>query len=501
MDSDITLPPTCVLKCCDCDCDCSVVASSSSGLWNRTVKRKYEEFKEGNRFFLPGFDPYSNAKILAEDECIVLREALSCQRKAAEDLYVELEEERKAASSAVNETMLMILRLQREKAEIQMEARQFKTYAEEKMSHDQEELVGLEELLYEKEQAIEALSYEVEACKHRMLSYGFTEAEIQGERFGFSRNPSVIGVDAQYDVYAHDYTPVKCNVNGTPRASEGNADFGGVEKCQFPESPSGQEHFKCLERRISQLEHDREDVIEKMIVGQSPRWRGHARRLSMDSFGLNSPLGTARELKETFFTDSPRSTSSFKKMESVHIDSALEVQDDMSDRVYTIDSVHVGVSEIGIDEAKTTGTKSFANFSNSPRYQESFVNHRGVNEPDIEKLFTRLQALEADKESLRQVILSMRTDKAQLVLLKEIAQHLSKEMSSDKRMPMRKTPFLGTFSVVTVFKWITSVLSWKRRATQKKYVYRVSANNMGLLMFIDKGCRTRAWKCFTSTQV
>ncbi|KAF2558030.1 hypothetical protein F2Q68_00017012 [Brassica cretica] len=49
------------------------------------------------------------------------------------------------------------------------------------------------------------------------------------------------------------------------------------------------------------------------------------------------------------------------------------------------------------------------------------MTQQGVNEPDIEKLYTRLQALEADRESLRHTIVSMRTNKAQLVLLKEIA--------------------------------------------------------------------------------
>ncbi|KAF5176068.1 hypothetical protein FRX31_034344 [Thalictrum thalictroides] len=35
--------------------------------------------------------------------------------------------------------MSMILRLQRQKAEIQMETRQFKQFAEEKMAHDQQD--------------------------------------------------------------------------------------------------------------------------------------------------------------------------------------------------------------------------------------------------------------------------------------------------------------------------------------------------------------------------
>uniref|UniRef100_A0A1J3G5V2 GTD-binding domain-containing protein n=1 Tax=Noccaea caerulescens TaxID=107243 RepID=A0A1J3G5V2_NOCCA len=71
-------------------------------------------------------DSSSNAKLLVENECAALLEALSSQRETVKDLHSELEEERYAAASAANETMSMIMRLQREKAEIQMEARQFK---------------------------------------------------------------------------------------------------------------------------------------------------------------------------------------------------------------------------------------------------------------------------------------------------------------------------------------------------------------------------------------
>lgn len=91
---------------------------------------------------------------------------------------------------------------------------------------------------------------------------------------------------------------------------------------------------------------------------------------------------------------------------------------------------------------------------NGDHYQEPVVvAQQGVNEPDIEKLYTRVQALEADRESLRQTIVSMRTDKAQLVLLKEYAQRLSKEtVATSRRNPVSKMPYFKAFSVVMAFK-------------------------------------------------
>ncbi|KAG2324997.1 hypothetical protein Bca4012_039487 [Brassica carinata] len=423
MDSELSFPSRDVVKGGDFGCDYSLGAACSSDPWTRTVKRKLIK-EEGNMLLLSSrgsSDSSSNAKSLVENECAAILEDLSFQRQTVKDLHLELEEERNAAASAANETMSMILRLQREKAEIQMEARQFKAFAEEKMTHDGEKLKVLEELLYEKEQAIEVLSYEVEAYKDRLLSCGITEAEMHDQILGFGRDSSTVGID----VYPCDYT-LKCSV-----------DDGNVE------------------------------VVEKVMVGQSPRW---------PYYDPNS----AKEIDETCFADSPMSCS--------------------GDRVYTIDSVHVGVSEVKIEEEPT---KMKGDHWHSPRYQEPVVmTHQGVNEPDIEKLYTRLQALEADRESLRHTIVSMRTDKAQLVLLKEIAQHFSKETVTTKRRNLvSKMPSFKAFCVVTVFKWIVSFVSWRRKAKQNKYVYNFSANNMGMLMILGEGSRTRRWSCLTSSHV
>ncbi|KAJ4895832.1 hypothetical protein Rs2_22626 [Raphanus sativus] len=416
MDSELKLSSRDVVKCCDYSSSSSLEASADP-LTSRTVKRKLSD-----RFLLRGSSDLSSnaAKSLVENQCAALLEDLSSQRKTVKDLHLELEEERKAAASAANETMSMILRLQREKAEIQMEARQFKAFAEEKMTHDQEKLLVLEELLYEKEQAIEALTYEVEAYKDRLLSYGVTEGEMNDQILGFGRETSTVGVD----VYPCEYTPFKCSVDD--------------------DNLSG--------------------------VGQSPKW---------PYYDPNSPLGTAKEIKGTEFSaDSPMSAS--------------------SDRVYTIDSIKIVDEPSRLSKGKLNG-----DHWDSPRNQEPFgKTQQGVNEAGIEKLYTKLQALEADRESLRQIIVSMRTDKAQLVLLKEYAQRLSKEtVATSRRNPVSKMPYFKALSVVMAFKWMVSFVSWRRKAKRNKYVYDMSANNMGMLMMLGEGSRSRRWSCLTSSHV
>ncbi|AED91034.1 unnamed protein product [Arabidopsis thaliana] len=518
MDLAIVSSPTRdVVRCCDCGCDCSLNGASPGSLL-RSVKRKYEEFENEKLFHIPELelDLSSNAKVQIENELELLRETVSSQQQSIQDLYEELDEERNAASTAASEAMSMILRLQRDKAELQMELRQFKRFAEEKMEHDQQELLDLEDLIYKREQTIQALTFEAQAYKHRMMSFGFTEAEVETEKNMLSRNPSMIENDYQYDLPTSDYPPIKCNVNENPGPLEADIDVDDVEKYPLADSPHP---LKTLERRISQMERNPSftqptgDVsggrhyTEKNVVGQSPRHQRHFRRVSTGS--ASSLLGTTREKRLDFSNDSPRSNNgSFRKMEDPPYaagnsfardkgDSSEIGDNDMNDRVYTIDSVHHSVSHSGTAEQKFKNDTADG-YAMSPR---EISNQPDLGDPEISKLYMRLQALEADRESMRQAIMSMRTEKAQMVLLKEIAQHLSKDVVPERRLPLRKTSIIGAFNFISVFKWITSFVFWRRKARRSKYMNGVQGNNMGLQMLLEKTPRIRQWRCLSSTQV
>ncbi|KAK9290979.1 hypothetical protein L1049_009161 [Liquidambar formosana] len=505
-----------LVKCCNCGCSCSL-NNGYSEEWIRSVKRKFNEFQEDvKQFVVPGIDYSSVARVQIENECEALREMVSSQQESIQDLYMELEEERNASSSAANEALSMILRLQREKAEIQMEARQFKRFAEEKMVHDQQELLALEDLLYKREQAIQSLTCEVQAYKHRMMSYGLTEAEAEGERGGDSRNQGMVD-DNQFEFHMYDYPPLKCNLNETHGPPDVDNDATDVEKYAFGETPRAREHLKNLEYRICQMERSpsnnqldgdfpgAKNILEKMIVGQSVSQPRHSRMLSTDSSG--SFVAFTKETGPDFTTESPRPGGSFKKTEYFSqkedystlrkLDNASEIGDEMSDRVYTIDSVHNGVPYNGVTEPKA-GVGIYEDYTTTPRESQCQAD---VADPDIKKLYMRLQALEADRESMRQAIISMRTDKAQLVLLREIAQHLCKEMSPERSMPVKKPSLFGSFSFVSMLKWIVSFVFWRKKACRSKYMFGLSADNVGLLMLLERGPRMRKWRCLTSTQV
>ncbi|CAH2073842.1 unnamed protein product [Thlaspi arvense] len=275
--------------------------------------------------------------------------------------------------------------------------------------------------------------------------------------------------NAKYDLPTYDYPPLKCNLNENPDPLEADIDVDDVEKYPLTDSPHGQENLKTLERRISQMERipsftpSNGDVsggrnyLEKVVVGQSPRRQRHIRRVSTGS--SSSLLETTRDQRPDFSTDFPRSNGgSFKKMEDASYaeegnsfakgkgDSSEIGDNDMNDRVYTIDSIHHGVSHSGAADEKKSRDDT------ADGYGEK-MNQPDLGDPDITKLYMRLQALEADRESMRQAIMSMRTEKAQMVLLKEIAQHLSKDMIiPERRLPLRKASIVGAFSFISVFK-------------------------------------------------
>ncbi|CAA7016163.1 unnamed protein product [Microthlaspi erraticum] len=502
MESGMSSPSRDLIKCCDCGCDCSPDS------WIRSVKRRHEELANEKGFTIPELDHdadaelFSNPRVHLENECELLRETVTSQQQSIQELYDELEKERNAASTAAEEAMSVMQRLQNEKAELQMQLRQHKNYSEDKIEHDQQKIFDLEDVLYQREQTIQALTFEVQAYKHRMMSFGLTEAEAEGEKSVLSREPSMIEVNSEYDLPAYDYPPLKCNINEN-HDDPLEADIYVADDENYPPaySPHEREHLKTLDLRISQLETNPSfpqlnGVSEKVVVGQSPRRERQFRRTS--TAGSSSQLGASKDLKADIFADSPRSESySSKRVANFSYtenyngeDESSEIGDDMSDRVYTIDSVHQGASLSGVTDQKLGDESS----DGKGVFQREQMD---LDDPDITKLYMRLQALEADRESMKQALISMRTEKAQMELLKEIAQHLVPQ----RRLPLRKANNAGPLTFTPVFKWITSFVSWRRKARRSKYMYGMSANNMGLQMLLEKVPRSRKWRCLRSTQV
>ncbi|CAA6658467.1 unnamed protein product [Spirodela intermedia] len=371
--------------CCSCDC---------RPRWQRSVKRKREAMEA----------EVAAARVEVADEVAALREALASHQQTVAELYTELEEERAAAATATDEAMSMILRLQQEKADAQMEARQFRRFVEEKMFHDQQELAALEDALFLREQALQTLSGEIQSLRRHSIDL-----------------PPLDPGGAETTAYDHpevcEYPPLRCSEHRhwEDRGLEDDHDLDS-----FPE-----EHLQNLERRMEQLERTE---MEKGVVELQSRYR---RRRGQGLHRRRRPWGAAAAA------------------------------------------------------AAAAGG--------------------GGGGGVIKKLYMRLEALEADRESMRQAIVSMRTDKAQLVLLKEIAQNLCQDAFSPpppppgRKLSMRPST-VECSSFMSMVKWIMSFAIWKQKAQRNERVFGVSSSGAGLSLLLEKPPHLRQLRCLSRTR-
>jgi hypothetical protein len=396
-----------------CPC-CSSSSSLPAVPWRRSVKRKLGAEKGGD-----DDEAGPAARVEAEDECAALREAVAAAQSAASALRGEVEEERLAAASAASEAMAMMLRLQREKAEVQMELRQFRRFADEKMALDAADIDQLRALLAQRARRLVRLRARLREYRLQFIHLGIPLPEGEGEDL-LAQNAAeeeedlllLEGEDGYVDGDGGGYYPeLRCN-DGEYYYEDGQEEEDAVAL--------------DLERRICRLEHDQEtrllepplEVEEEEEEGTHlytdealPNLSGHERSglyadvvLSEEDVEVEARSNLHNDDEE--LPESPTAGSADGE-EASEADGVDSVSGSGSDRVYTIDKVHQGAT---VPIARVMD-----------KYQGEAV------EPDIKKLYMRLEALEADRESMRQALVAMRTEKAQLVLLREIAQQLAKD--------------------------------------------------------------------------
>ncbi|PAN45881.1 hypothetical protein PAHAL_9G148800 [Panicum hallii] len=463
-------------------CPCCSSSASPAVPWRRSVKRKLGAEKgEG------GEVESAAARVDAAEECAALREAVAAAQSTASALRAEVEEERLAAASAASETMAMMLRLQREKAEVQMELRQFRRFADEKMALDAAEIDQLRALLAQRARRLVRLRVRLREYRLQFLHLGIPlpEGEELVAENAQDEEEDLLLLEGE-EGYGGYYPELRCH-DGEYYYEDGQEEEDAVAL--------------DLERRICRLEHDQETHLIEPVLEEEEGTQLYTDDALTELAGLEQvgfyanemlPEEAVEERSQLYNEDEelPESpTAGFgggeEASETDGVGSASG-----SDRVYTIDKVHQGVS---------------APIARVPdKYQDEAV------EPDIKKLYMRLEALEADRESMRQALVAMRTEKAQLVLLREIAQQLAKDGAPagsgagvgrgvhhspgkckagivERRFTEdKKATLVKTFSMVALFKWVVTLFGKKKKVPQSRYTFGLSSNNVGLLLLLDK---------------
>ncbi|KAL6980901.1 hypothetical protein U1Q18_022537 [Sarracenia purpurea var. burkii] len=119
------------------------------------------------------------SEIDGESEVDRLKRQVEHDKKLMGALYKELEEERNASAVAANQAMAMITKLQEEKAAFHMEALQCLRMMEDQSEYDVEALQKANDLLSEKEKEIQDLEAELELYRDKFADSSMLENELK----------------------------------------------------------------------------------------------------------------------------------------------------------------------------------------------------------------------------------------------------------------------------------------------------------------------------------
>ncbi|KAL8210584.1 hypothetical protein R6Q57_005021 [Mikania cordata] len=148
-----------------------------------------------------------------------LKKQVSDNRKTLVTLYMELDEERSAATVAANNAMAMITRLQAEKAGVHMEALQYQRMMDEQAEYDEEAIQILKDLLLKKEEDVRVMEAQLDAYRSR---YGVIK-KPEYDEFYDDLNPRSFGGKSEGWSIGDDHNIVDDDRKGN--LEESSSDF------------------------------------------------------------------------------------------------------------------------------------------------------------------------------------------------------------------------------------------------------------------------------------
>ncbi|KAI7757905.1 hypothetical protein M8C21_025122 [Ambrosia artemisiifolia] len=348
-----------------------------------------------------------------------LKSALRAERKALQALYAELEEERSASAIAASETMAMINRLQEEKAAMQMEALHYQRMMEEQSEYDQEALQLLNEVMVKKDKELElyrkkVLEYET---KERMrLSTSSVKSVTCSGSCSHSEDGDGVWVDVNHEPKEEGIP----NGNQESRNQNPPLDAKLNQDSSFvdfeDERMSILEQLKVLEEKLFTLS-DEEDRHFSELRQIEDFFEENGKHLNGDyGYDGQEVNGIANGFPNEIHYQDRRAIGSNGKRPFPLLD-ALETES--NDGVITSNGNGNGFHS---DKVESTAVTLFE------------LQKRRIDiEEEVEQLYVRLQALEADREFLKHCFGSLKKGDKGMKLLQEILQHLRDLKSIDLR--------------------------------------------------------------------
>ncbi|KAA3466011.1 myosin-binding protein 2-like [Gossypium australe] len=313
-----------------------------------------------------------------------LKSALKTERKALNALYRELEEERSASAVAANQTMAMINRLQEEKAAMQMEAVQYQRMMEEQSEYDQEALQILNELMVKREKEKAELEKELEIYRKKEED-SFENHQIRED--------------------VNQNTPA----DAVLYLEESLANFE-------EERLSILEQLKVLEEQLISLNDEEEQQHFEDIKSVEYLYEDNGNGFhEIHNFG-HETNGVAN--------------GHFKGVNGKHHQDKIIPMATKAKRLLPLFDATDAETEEKILNGHENGFDSVALQHTLPELENKMI----TIEEEVDHVYERLQALEADREFLKHCISSLRKGDKGIYLLQEILQHLRDLRSVELRV-------------------------------------------------------------------
>ena len=361
-----------------------------------------------------------------------LKAALKSERKALSALYAELEEERSASAIAANQTMAMITRLQEEKAAMQMEALQYQRMMEEQAEYDQEALQLLNELMIKREKEKQELEKELEIFRKRVLDYETKEKMRMMRRIkdGSLRSRNSSASCSNVD----DSDELSIDLNR--EAKDEDSSYSGHQDSSQNTSPDNAvlnleeialdcvKHMSSLDESLAEYEEERLSILDQLkVLEEKLITLGDDEGFLEDgkSIGNSSTYGV-KEFEDHDFTSPEENGISDGFLKDKHYPEG-KTMNSMAKRLLPLLDATSNENEEGLLFEEKSESE-YVEMQNSLVSNFELDSKKLAIEDEVDHVYERLQALEADREFLKHCMSSIKKGDKGVDLLQEILQHL-----------------------------------------------------------------------------
>ncbi|KAH0681802.1 hypothetical protein KY289_019554 [Solanum tuberosum] len=351
-----------------------------------------------------------------------LKSALKAERKALHALYTELEEERSASAVAANQTMAMINKLQEEKSAMQMEALQYQRMMEEQSEYDQEALQLLNELMVKREKEKQELEKELEVYRKRLSEYEAKEKAMRMLKRSKDGSVARSGLFSSASCSnGEDSEELSIDLNQEPKE---DVNFYCHQECDDHDKVQV-DAFLELEESFVDFEEERMSILEQLKMLEE-------KLISMDD-------EDAKEFEDVRPMDDSYRENGDHTEESSRLDGEINEHangflSEMNGKLI-INAKGKGLLPLFDAMSDENGDVMINGHENGFHFNGVDEENKKLDvEEELDLLHERLQALEADREFLKNCISSLKKGDKGMDLLHEILQHLRDLKNVDLRV-------------------------------------------------------------------